>query len=56
MLRVVEEFTDDDHPSLPGVAVYDTTAETESTHVTAKPSFAKCGPLVDGAKRRKAAR
>lgn len=47
VLRVVEEFHDDDTdemPSLPGMSVYDTTADEVVTE-TRGPSLSKCCSL-----------
>lgn len=51
-LRLVateDQFTDDEHPSLSAVPVYDTTGE-DITHVRAA-GLRKCGPLLNERKR-----
>jgi hypothetical protein len=53
-LRVVEEsdtpFTEDEHPSLPGMTVYDTTGSEVVTE-TRGPSLAKCGAVASERRR-----
>ena len=49
VLRVVEEFSDDETPSLPGMPVVETTGE-DITHVRAA-GLRKCGQLLNERKR-----
>lgn len=51
VLRVVEEYSDDETPSLPGMPVVETTGD-DITHVTAAAGLRKCGPVAADAKRR----
>jgi hypothetical protein len=50
VLRVVEEFSDDETPSLPGMPVVETDGE-DITHVTRAAGLAKCGPVESERKR-----
>lgn len=44
-LRVVEEFSDDETPSLPPMPVVETTGE-DVTHAIRCAGLAKCGPVA----------
>ena len=54
IVRVVEEFTEDETPSLPGIVV-ETTGE-DITHVTRSAGLRKCGPVEPERRRKGGAR
>jgi len=51
-LRVVEEFNEEETPSLPGIPVVETTGE-DITHVTRSAGLRKCGPAAALPERRR---